>query len=363
MIEFIPLEYYKYVWYNTLLVLVFIFFIQSRQYDLEDRRNTSFKQALGMLILILSTLFIGLRPVSGKYFKDMRTYAQVFQSYQWGEEVREDKDIYFEYFMKFSSSVMDVHGFFLMCAIIYMVPIYIVCRKFFKQYWFYAFLIMIGSFPFYGAGTNGIRNGMATSIVLLALAFSERKLIMSALFMIAVACHKSTLLPVGAYICSYFYNDSRKYLYFWLACIPISLVAGGAFEAFFTSSGIFEDGRLSYFDDEGEFETGTSFRWDFILFSATAVYAGWYFIIKKKYEDELYKHILNMYLIANGFWILVIRAGFSNRFAYLSWFMMGLVIIYPFLKMKFSHRQHEMIGNILVLYVMFTYFMNVILVG
>ena len=36
-----------------------------------------------------------------------------------------------------------------------------------------------------------------------------------------------------------------------------------------------------------------------------------------------------MYILANTFWILVIRANFSDRFAYLSWFIYSAVLIYP----------------------------------
>ena len=119
-----------------------------------------------------------------------------------------------------------------------------------------------------------------------------------------------------------------------MLCIPISLAAGGFWENFFGSLG-FQDDRLSYLTEgnvnDDDFSS-TGFRWDFLLYSATAVYAGWYFIIKKGFEDKIYFWLFNTYVFANAFWILVIRANFSNRFAYLSWFMMALVIIYPLLK-------------------------------
>ncbi|HMQ45454.1 MAG TPA: EpsG family protein, partial [Mariniflexile sp.] len=66
------------------------------------------------------------------------------------------------------------------------------------------------------------------------------------------------------------------------------------------------------------------------------------------------------YLICNGFWILVIKANYSNRFAYLSWFMMALVIVYPFLKQTFFKYQYIILGNVILLYFGFTYFMSYI---
>jgi hypothetical protein len=66
-------------------------------------------------------------------------------------------------------------------------------------------------------------------------------------------------------------------------------------------------------------------------------------------------------VFANAFWILVIRANFSNRFAYLSWFMMALVIIYPFLKSQLMPNQNKVLARVILFYFAFTFLMNVIL--
>ncbi len=137
---------------------------------------------------------------------------------------------------------------------------------------------------------------------------------------------------------------------------------GSLWIALFTSLG-FGDDRLADYLTPEDANVGNSFRWDFLFHSAFAVVAGWYFIYKKKFEDKFYFQLLNTYLICNGFWILVIRADFSNRFAYLSWFMMALVIIYPFLKQNFFKNQHLLIGKIILVYFAFTYFMSYIYYG
>ena len=124
----------------------------------------------------------------------------------------------------------------------------------------------------------------------------------------------------------------------------------------------FNDRAAGYLTDEADDQfSRIGFRWDFLLYSATAVYAGWYFIFHKKFEDKFYRQLFNTYLIANGFWILVIRASFSNRFAYLSWFIMGVIIVYPFLKMQFFNKQNKVLGNVIFLYFAFTYILTVIL--
>lgn len=224
--------------------------------------------------------------------------------------------------------------------------------------------MLIISLSFWGYGTNGIRNGIATSFFLLAL--SSKKNIFTWLWIIfAISFHKSLFIPTLAYIISFFYKNTKTYLKVWFIAIPLSLVLGSIIENFFMGLGVFSDNRITgYFEDDADIQSEFSslgFRWDFLLYSATGVFAGWYFIIKKQFEDKLYINLYNIYLITNAFWILVIRANFSNRFAYLSWFMLGIIIIYPFLKAKFFHNQHKIIGRIIFFYFLFTFLMNFVL--
>jgi hypothetical protein len=68
--------------------------------------------------------------------------------------------------------------------------------------------------------------------------------------------------------------------------------------------------------------------------------------------------MLNTYLLANAVWVLLIHASFSNRFAYLSWFMMPWLLVYPFLPGKTLTRPRGgVIAVVLFLQFMFTYFM------
>lgn len=100
----------------------------------------------------------------------------------------------------------------------------------------------------------------------------------------------------------------------------------------------------------------------FLVYSATPIAIGWYFIIKKKWQDNRFEKLFKIYLVANAVWILIIQASFSNRFAYLSWFLMGVIVIYPFLKYSFSNKlRGKLIAHTLLLYFLFTYMLNVIL--
>ena len=182
---------------------------------------------------------------------------------------------------------------------------------------------------------------------------------MTIFLILAVQFHQTLILPTIAFVTTFFYSKSKPYIIGWFIAIPLSIALGGFWESLFANLGFGDDRLQGYLLGEVNKASfsNTGFRYDFLIYSASAVYVGWYFIFKKKFEDKIYLQIYNTYLICNAFWILVIRANFSNRFAYLSWFMMGLVIIYPFLKQHFFKRQNIVIGKVLTVYFMFTYFM------
>jgi len=216
--------------------------------------------------------------------------------------------------------------------------------------------MVIGSFSFWAYGTNGVRNGIATSFFLFATSRNKRfyQYIWIAL---SIAFHKTLVLPAVGWILTSFVNRPKLYYYFWFATIPLSLALPGFWENFF--GGLVEDDRATYFTDtryDDQFSK-VGFRWDFLLYSFLGVGAGWYYLFKEKIKDETYARLFNTFLFANAFWVLVIRASFSNRFAYLSWFMMAIIIVYPLLKFQLFPNQGVKFSLVLLSYYLFTYVM------
>lgn len=365
MIDFIPLEYYTGIFYNVLLVASLIVVMGAVSTQIDSEQNLKSKGILGVILLLFCSLYIGFRPVNGKYFGDMRVYATVFEAYGEGEAVILEKDVYFHQFMKWSSGVMSMELFFFICALMYIIPLYIFSKRVFKEFWFYGFFALIISFSFWSFGVNGIRNGIATSMFLMAMSFTKIRDIIIGISL-AYAAHRSALIILGAWLITYRLKSPKLALAGWFVAIPLSLALGSFWEAFFLNFGFGEEERLEGYlgETEDEFsqtEAGSGFRWDFILYSALGVFTGWYFIIKKKFDDAFYTRMYIFYLITNAFWILVIRAAFSNRFAYLSWFVLGVIVVYPFLKMKFFSKQHLILARILLGYFFITYLLNYVL--
>lgn len=349
-------ESYSLVYYCIMFLLVFIIFLRTRFENIKFEKSVSY---IGIVFIVVIILFIGLRPIDEE-FVDMVAYAEIFERYQSGFPITSERDLLFHYFTKILADFVPIELYFTLCAFLYIFPMYLFAKKFYNNQWLIGLLFLITSFSFWSYGVNGIRNGIAGSLFILAI--SRDKMLWKIIwFLIAINFHKTMLLPVFAYFATLVYNKPKYFLILWCISIPLSLLAGGQFEALFAASG-FADDRLSYLTTKVDSRFSSSgFRWDFLLYSATAVFAGWYYIFKKEYYDKLYYFLYNIFLLTNLFWILVIRANFSNRFAYLSWFMIGIIIIYPMLRMRIVNKQNKKIGVILMFYFMFTFFMTIIL--
>ena len=88
---------------------------------------------------------------------------------------------------------------------------------------------------------------------------------------------------------------------------------------------------------------------------------GYYVVIKRGISDKVYLILLNTYTISNAFWVMIIRANFSNRFAYLSWFMLPIVLAYPLFKFDiWGDSQGKRASQIMLAHVGFTWFMAVV---
>jgi hypothetical protein len=361
MFDFIPLEIYTPIYYYYLLGVVFLTYIRSESTTITDGKSINNNRSVGFFLLIFTVFYMGFRPISGAYFGDMGTYANSFELYQMGEANMFKEDVVFDFFMQVCAKIMSVQFFFVVCTLLYVLPLWFACKKWFKEYAYYAFLALLISFSFWAYGANGIRNGIATSLFLYALS-NEKLQYKVALVLVAIGIHKSLIIPAAALGLTYFYKNPKTYFYAWLLCIPLSVVSGGFWESLF--SGFMSDDRSGYLTDgnvNDDAFSSTGFRLDFLLYSASAVYCAFFFIFKKNFANEKYNRLVCVYLAANAFWILVIRANFSNRFAYLSWFLMAIIIIYPFLTKIQVNNQHKVLGVVLVAYFAFTFLMNVIL--
>lgn len=362
MIDFVPLPYYYDVFINTILFIVLCVLLHTYTLTGFENRIVGLNRFLTIFLVMFLILFLGLRPVSGMYFTDMSTYAAVFNWYKNGRPLYTDGDIGFDAFMYVMAKIGSIDLFFFVCMLLYVLPLYKACKIWFPNYYLFGFLLLVGSFSFYTYGVNGMRNGIASSLFILGIALDKKKVLMVIVLLLSLSIHQSMKLPILAYFMSNFFTDTKKYLFFWLLSIVLSIAMGPTIVNIFSQLGLGGEKLSGYLATKPSAEDYSSvgFRYDFLLYSAAPVFAGYYFVIKRNFNDVVYKRILHTYLVCNAMWIMVITASFSNRFAYLSWFLMAIVIIYPYLKKVFWENQFYRIGIVTFLYFGFTYFMNYI---
>lgn len=377
-ITFIPDVLYSdfYVGIMALLcLLVCLIYFPSNNSQYIYSKNIYSKIGAFLLILMIS-LFIGLRPVSA-LFGDMPMYAHTYNNIIGTSlsEYSDERNEWAFYGLGLLCKTMEINenGYFLIISLLYFGLTALVCWRLMRSNMLVAIIFFLVSFSTYSYGTNGLRNGLACSIVLLAITFLSKekwKVIISLLLMfIALNIHRSTLLPsLCAIVAVLFVKDTKWAISFWIASIFISLFAGNYITEFFIDLG-FDERMESYanLDELGEVKESANvkagFRFDFIIYSIMPIIMAWYVTIKRNFKDRMFNIIANTYILANAFWIMVIRSEQSNRFAYLSWFIYPIVIAYPLLRMNIWEDQDRKLATILFLYSSFTVFMHFIYYG
>ncbi len=362
-----PALYSSIYLYGIILLSFFTAITLSRKGYIQLQKNSHTTIFATVLCLIL-IFFLGQRPASF-LFGDSYLYRHVFNLYKTGAfaTTEDAAEWLWAKITYFCAQNYDTSTYLTIIEAGYFGLALLACYKLTPQSTLVTFLFFLGAFSTYTYGVNGIRNGLACSITLCAIAFlstSHKYLPLAIVLSIAaMGIHRSTLLPVAALFAStYFVRSFKTAYYFWIASIFISLVAGGAVTALFGSLGF--DDRFSHYAmgsiDAGKF-SHTGFRWDFLIYSMMPIVLGYYTVIKRGIYDRTYLILLNTYTLANAFWVMVIRANYSNRFAYLSWFMYPVVLAYPLLKLDiWGPEQGKRLAQIMLAQVAFTWIMGLI---
>ena len=317
---------------------------------------------VNLLITLSIILFLGLRPIS-EFFVDTMTYYQIYEDLRDGIQVSvfSEHDRLFGYLMFFfASRGISVNIFFLVIEILYILPILWACYRLSRNSTDLMMLFVIGALSFYSYGVNGIRNGMALSIVMLAMTYirggTKEKSLFLVFSIIGVLCHFSCLLTVVCVVVASMIKKPQFFFYFWLLSIGVSLLMGDIVSNFFASLGF--DDRLGYInaDVDDDMFSRTGFRWDFVLYSIVPIVLGWYVILRKHIYNRTYLLFLGTYILANAFWIMIITAEYSNRFAYLSWFLYPIVLAYPLVKFPiWKNKQGRNVALIMMAHFAFTF--------
>lgn len=326
-------------------------FIAFSSYNGSNKSNTSFG---AIILFIVMLVLLGLFPIEWGYGTDRANYANQFLQFKSGfTHVDLQKGEWgYQIIQSVCSPFMNATQFLFCMSIIYLTNYFVAIKRLVKNQSYWLFIAAVLSMGFTNYNLNTMRAGLAISFVVLGLSMYSKRIRMAICLIIAVSIHTSTIIPaITIFVCS-FYDNTRLFYKFWLLSIPVSFIAGSFFNALFL--GFSDDERTGYLTATNS-GYNVGFRIDFIIYSLVPVVVGGYYLFRKKVKDKFYEVIYNSYLLTNMFWILVIRANYSDRFAYLSWFMIPFVLVYPLLTSNIKLNRGLWLGLILLGETMFRF--------
>lgn len=372
-IEFIAPYYYNVLYFFAFLFLTWVtvlYHVGSQGQKILHPEGVSISQLFSFICTAFFIFYLGLRPVAGDFI-DMPMYGLYYSGIDTLTPYT-PISIHTEWFWRdiavFCAHMgMNVNEYFFVIELGYLGSMYICSMMLMRKNLWLAMLFFFTAFSTYSYGTNGVRNGLGCSIELVALCLliedsPFKKFLSYILMFLVLGIHRSTMLPSAAAIATvYVVKDTKLAFRFWLISFALSLTIGPVVESIFVSLG-FDDRMAGYSGAQYNESTAshfshTGFRWDFWLYSAAPVAMIWYVTRYRRFTDIAYTMFANCYLLCNAFWIIVIRASFSNRFAYLSWFLYPVVIAYPLLRMNLWKDQDRKTAIILFLYSGFVFYM------
>lgn len=350
------------VYYILLLIIVLFNSIDLYSHPNKYLSRIPYNYWKGVCLFVFCLLFIGIREWwIEDVFVDSIRYAESYRIMKFSD-LQDAKDFGFTLFsLSCKSMGFSTSNYFLICAFLYLFPLYKVARKIGGRFSFFFFLMCISSFSFYDYGVNIVRNGIASSFLLFAIINYKKRFVFIFYALIGMLFHLSILVPFIVTLIILYSKISEKYcLLIW----GISIFGGIYITEIFRNS-ILEIGWLEsrtslYLSQQNpnmDIFSREGFRWDFLIYSSFPILLSLYYVYKKNVKDEIYIFLLKIYLLTNSIWLLINSVPFSNRFAYLSWFMMPILIFYPFYSILQRDRRFRKMAVCIFTYYLFTFIM------
>lgn len=349
LFSFVPVLLYPQIFIWT--VFAFCMYIGIDYLGSNNNRNLlkMHSQWPAFILAVVMMLYMGLRPDSS-IFGDSYFYKHTYNNILVNSEFSWDREWLFAWIQNTCKAFrLDFRMFFFVVEIGYVSFLYLACRKLLWENTWMAMLFCISTISFFSYGVNGIRNGLALHLILFAFALlaTEKTTIIplvAVLVLAAFGIHKTVILPVVAAFGAYFVvKDPKWAIYIWVASIFASLVAGGFFQSALGTYLSAQDARTASYASQTDMSqfSRSGFRWDFILYSSVPVILTYYVSVKRQIRNRTFEILANTYILANSVWVLVNAMSFSNRVAYLSWFLYPVVIAYALIRLHIWDDQDK----------------------
>ena len=319
-----------------LLPFGYIFLISTTERD-EDKL-VGFHLWGGLLILfffMVSFIFVEGpdKPLYlGSYLDAENYYGSYTRELFWGQ---------LQIFLS-SIFVKNETIYWLFYSFIYCVAYFVFAKKYFPEHLAgYFVLCVVGCMGFVSYGSNTIRAGFGLALVLFSFCLENRWAKLS-FAVVAVGCNMPMLIPVCGYLfAKYVIKKERWCEGIWILFFVISATTSIISDIMMLLGGF--DARAEEYvnNDSIQNSYNVGFRLDFVIYSVVPALFAKYNMKNLINDLPSYNTIYRAYLLVNSLWLLLIRMPFTDRFAYLSWFMIPFLLLYPVLNGYLNNQRPQ----------------------
>ncbi len=332
------------VYYISFLVPIFAIFLLSSKYNVKLEKIVL--NYLSIVYIGFIILLIGFRKIGPEGFTDTNMYMHWFHASKL-DGVINTKDIGFGVLTYLLSYIVNVKVYFFLCTLLSFSLLIWTSYKVAKEKWFLMLLGIMVSLYFWNSEVFTIRQGLASNFMLAAI-FSKNKYFKIVLSLLAVSFHQSFGLTALAFLIVSYYNKTKVILSAWIVMLIISSIFNNQILTLFSK--VISSESFNYYLYTNEFSK-LSFRWDVAFFSFIFMGIGLYNLkVKNLNTDKTYRLILNLYICTNIFLLILGKSNIMHRFAYLSWFLIPIIIFYPLFKTKFEFNYSKYLTWFLAMY-------------
>lgn len=316
--------------------LLYIFLVSTAERDEDGLVSFDLQGGLIILVLYMFTLIFvesNDKPTYLEYYLDAENfYGDFTREVIWGK-----LQIFLSSFLMKNELL-----YWLFYSFVYCLAYFVVARKLFPyEYAGYFVLCVVGCMGFVSYGSNTIRAGFGIALLLMAFS-SDNRWLKCLLPLVAVGCNMPMLIPFSGYLIARYIM--RKDLWcecIWVLFLLITLTTSVVSDIMLLAGGL--DDRAAEFVnvDETTEVYNVGFRTDFLLYSLIPVLFVKYNVRNLVGENLIYHTVYRAYLLVNALWLLLIRLPFTDRFAYLSWFMIPFLLMYPVLNEQLDTQRPQ----------------------
>ena len=338
--------------FRRLLVLVLPIIVYSINLIIKSNYGKGRLKTISPTIAIIHAIVFSLiMAYSDPEFGDKKLYSDFYNNIIYiymHEDYKDSGWMAYVFFIKSFVNSNNPIYFFCITAFIYTFSYcYYGYRTSSTKFWGYFIILASGMMGFYSYGVNTIRNGFALGMIMIAMA-NKKWYTQIPFFLLAFTFHKSCLLVILAYYFAKYYSNIKVASIIWIICF-FAAAAGTSILPYMDALGGLDSRIESYAFSENE-DYNRGFRLDFIVYSLIPAIICLYWIIKYQIEDKKYRSLLTMYILINAFWLLVITMPYTNRIAYLSWFLIPTLITYPFFNYLITYNKQKMFNMATLLF-------------